>query len=81
MDGNIGYRNYRRNYLVTLHINEMKTDGTIYIIVLCIVFIGGYISASLNTKRNMRKEAIAAGVAQWEVNATNGVTTFVYIKK
>mgnify|MGYP006353010583 CR=1 FL=1 len=59
----------------------MKTNDIIYTIGLCIVFLGGYISASLNTKRNMRKEAIAADVARWEVNATNGVTTFVYIKK
>lgn len=38
-------------------------------------------AASIQTERNMRNEAIAAGVAKWEVNATNGVTTFVYIKK
>lgn len=27
------------------------------------------------------KMAIAAGVAKWEVNVMNGVTTFVYIKR
>lgn len=59
----------------------MKTNDTIYTIGLCVVFLGGYLSASVNTERNMRNEAIAAGVARWEVNATNGVTTFVYIKK
>jgi len=59
----------------------MKNNDTIYTIGLFIVFLGGYIFASLNTERNMRNEAIAAGVARWEVNATNGVITFVYIKK
>ena len=59
----------------------MKTNDIIYTIGLCIVFVSGYISALLNTERNMRNEAIAAGVARWEVYATNGVTTFVYIKK
>lgn len=59
----------------------MKTDDILYTIGLCIIFLIGYFSASVQTERNMRNEAIAAGVAKWEVNATNGVTTFVYIKK
>ena len=59
----------------------MKTNDTTILIGICIVFIIGYMAASIQTERNMRNEAIAAGVAKWEVNATNGVTTFVYIKK
>ena len=51
------------------------------LIILCVVFVIGYVSASAQTERNMRNEAIAADVAKWEVNATNGVTTFVYIKR
>lgn len=82
MDGNIGCRNYRRNYLVTLYVNKMKeTEKLICILIVLVLVIAAYICASTQTEHNMQKEAIAAGVARWEVNATNGTTTFVYIKK
>lgn len=59
----------------------MKTNDIIHIIGSCVIFLIGFISASVQTERDMRNEAIAAGVAKWEVNATNGVITFVYTKK
>lgn len=58
-----------------------ESEKLICILIALILIIAAYISASLKTESSMRNEAIAAGVARWEVNATNGVTTFVYIKK
>ena len=58
-----------------------EIEKLICIILVLVLVIAAYICASIQTEQNMRNEAIAAGVARWEVNATNGVTTFVYIKK
>lgn len=59
----------------------MKAENLLKILGIIIIFLISYLVIKATITSIIRDEAIAAGVARWEVNATNGVTTFVYIKK
>lgn len=59
----------------------MKPEKLIEILGIIATLLIFYLAIKDTITNIIRNEAIAAGVAKWEVNATNGVTTFVYIKK